>query len=102
MLQNSADRKNDGATVGESSLPSSHPRLSTCPQESGPGQQPYVKKWMKNRHAIVFQLSNKIVQVVFFDRTEAVLSSRVHEVTYVDKRGQRLTYPLSSVLDVPS
>lgn len=101
MLHNTAERK-DGATVGESSLPSSHPRPPVCPEESGPGRQPYVKKWMKNRHAIVFQLSNKIVQVVFFDRTEAVLSSRAHMVTYVDKKGQRLTYPLSSVLDVPS
>merc|ERR1719261_401706 len=36
MLHNTAERK-DGATVGESSLPSSHPRPPVCPEESGPG-----------------------------------------------------------------
>mmetsp|Transcript_55415 Transcript_55415/g.161801 ORF Transcript_55415/g.161801 Transcript_55415/m.161801 type:complete len:910 (+) Transcript_55415:29-2758(+) len=91
--------KKDGATVGESSLPTSHQK----PQPSyEPGQVPYVKKWTRNKHAIMFQLSNKIVQVVFFDKTEAVLSSRMHTVTYVDKKGQVCSYPLSNVLDVPS
>jgi len=35
----------------------------------------YVKKWMKTRHAIMFRLSNKIVQVDFTDKTEIILSS---------------------------
>mmetsp|Transcript_59112 Transcript_59112/g.169777 ORF Transcript_59112/g.169777 Transcript_59112/m.169777 type:complete len:83 (+) Transcript_59112:481-729(+) len=50
----------------------------------------------------MFQLSNKMVQVVFFDKTEAILSSKQHVVTYVDKRGQVCSYPLSSTLEVPS
>ena len=29
-----------------------------------------------------------LAQVIFFDKTEAVLSSKSHTVTYVDKRGQ--------------
>jgi len=28
-------------------------------------QQVYVKKWMRTKHAIMFRLSNKIVQVNF-------------------------------------
>eukprot|EP00418_Pyrodinium_bahamense_P091622 CAMPEP_0179048540 /NCGR_PEP_ID=MMETSP0796-20121207/19761_1 /TAXON_ID=73915 /ORGANISM="Pyrodinium bahamense, Strain pbaha01" /LENGTH=1031 /DNA_ID=CAMNT_0020745011 /DNA_START=33 /DNA_END=3129 /DNA_ORIENTATION=- len=91
--------KKDGATVGESSLPPPQQRPQ-LPYEAG--QVPYVKKWTRNKHAIMFQLSNKIVQVVFFDKTEAVLSSKSHTVTYVDKRGQVCSYPLSNVLDVPS
>jgi len=91
--------KKDGATVGESSLPPPQQK-PLLPYE--PGQVPYVKKWTRNKHAIMFQLSNKIVQVVFFDKTEAVLSSRTHTVTYVDKKGQVCAYPLSNVLDVPS
>lgn len=91
--------KKDGATVGESGLPPAQQRPQ-LPYE--PGQVPYVKKWTRNKHAIMFQLSNKIVQVVFFDKTEAVLSSKSHTVTYVDKRGQVCSYPLSNVLDVPS
>lgn len=98
MLTDVLDKK-DGATVGESTLP--QPSHKT-PVVYEPGQSPYVKKWTRNKHAIMFQLSNKIVQVVFFDKTEAVLSSRSHTVTYVDKRGQVCSYPLSNVLDVPS
>merc|ERR1712113_1131164 len=67
-----------------------------------PGEAPYIKKWTRNKHAILFQLSNKIVQVVFFDKTEAVLSSKSHTVTYVDKTGRISEYPLSIAMDVPN
>ena len=59
----------------------------------------YVKKWMRTRHAIMFRLSNKIVQVNFQDHTEIILSSESKMVTYVNKRGERSTYPLSSALE---
>ena len=62
----------------------------------------FVKKWTRNKHAIMFQLNNKIVQVVFEDKTEAVLSSKSHMVTYVDKKGVVCSHPLSNVLDAPS
>merc|ERR1719326_948053 len=94
-----AFEKKDGATLGESGLPMQPPQQQP---KFVSGQAPYVKKWTRNRHAIMFQLSNKIVQVIFFDKTEAVLSSRSHMVTYVDKKGQVCSYPLSSVLDAPS
>ena len=35
----------------------------------------YVKKWRREKHAILFRLSNKVVQVIFQDSTEIVLSS---------------------------
>lgn len=39
-------------------------------KESGnDGGYCYVKKWMKTKHAIMFRLSNKIVQVNFTDKT---------------------------------
>lgn len=91
--------KKDGATVGESGLPAPLTQPTTPPEA---GRAPYVRKWTRNKHAIMFQLSNKIVQVVFFDKTEAVLSSRAHSVTYVDKKARVCSYPLSSALDVPS
>ena len=59
----------------------------------------YVKKWMRTRHAIMFRLSNKIVQVCFQDHTEIILSSESRIVTYVNKVGERTTYPLSSALE---
>ena len=59
----------------------------------------YVKKWMRTRHAIMFRLSNKIVQVCFQDHTEIILSSESRVVTYVNKKGERSTYPLNTALE---
>ena len=59
----------------------------------------YVKKWMKTKHAIMFRLSNKIVQVNFTDKTEIILSSENKTVTYVNKKGERSNYPLASALE---
>lgn len=59
----------------------------------------YVKKWMKTRHAIMFRLSNKIVQVCFQDHTEIILSSESRVVTYVNKKAERLVYQLSNALE---
>ena len=38
--------------------------------------------------ALVFLIPVPAVEVIFFDKTEAVLSSKLHTVTYVDKKGQ--------------
>lgn len=86
--------------VGDSNMVVPTATRSHCPPPPSGEGRPYVKKWMKNRHAIMFQLSNKIVQVIFFDKTEVVLSSRAHMVTYVDKRGDRSAYPLQSVMEI--
>ena len=51
--------------------------------------QVYVKKWMRTKHAIMFRLSNKIVQVNFQDHTEILLNSESRLVTYVNKKGER-------------
>lgn len=59
----------------------------------------YVKKWMRTKHAIMFRLSNKIVQVSFQDHTEVILCSENKEVTYVNKKGERMTYPLATALE---
>jgi len=97
--------KKDGSSMGKSSLPppaqdniKKEGDASSAPFELG--QAPYVKKWTSNNHAIMFQLSNKVVQIVFFDKTEAVLSSKAQIVTYVDKRSQVCSYPLSNILEV--
>ena len=58
-----------------------------------------MKKWKKTKHAIMFCLSNKIVQVNFTDKTEILLCSENKQVTYVNKIGERSNYPLSSALE---
>ena len=59
----------------------------------------YVKKWMRTKYAVMFRLSNKIVQVNFQDHTEIILSSETKMVTYVNKQGERKTYRLSQAID---
>jgi polo-like kinase 1 len=61
----------------------------------------YLKKWVRTRHAILFRLSNRTVQVVFFDHTEVLLSAEARSVTYVDKNRQRSTHSLAAVMSEP-
>jgi len=58
----------------------------------------YLKKWVRTRHAILFRLSNRTVQVVFFDHTEVLLSCEARSVTYVDKERNRETNDLAEVM----
>jgi len=59
---------------------------------------PFLKKWVRTRHAILFRLSNRTVQVVFFDRSEVLLSSEARIVTFVNKQGVRSEHSLEEVL----
>lgn len=54
---------------------------------------------MRTKHAIIFRLSNKIVQVIFFDNTEIILHSENRAVTYVNKKGERLYYSLETSIE---
>lgn len=54
---------------------------------------------MRTKHAIMFRLSNKIVQVNFQDHTEILLNSESRLVTYVNKKGERQTLPLNHALE---
>jgi len=78
---------------------STNPTDDCKPHQSG--QQPlvYLKKWMKTRHAIMFRLSNKIVQVDFQDKTQIILSSESKLVTYVNKKGEPSQYPIATALE---
>jgi len=80
-------------------LESEGKNITTDNELSQKGSSVYVKKWMKTRHAIMFRLSNKIVQVNFTDKTEIILSSENKLVTYVDKKGERTNYPLATALE---
>ena len=52
----------------------------------------YVKKWLRTKHAILFWLSSDIVQVVFFDQTEVMLTKDESSIVYVDKLHRRKSY----------
>ena len=59
----------------------------------------YVKKWIRTKHAILFRMSNKLVQVCFIDQTIIVLSSEYKKVCYVNKKGEVLSFALSTAFD---
>lgn len=56
----------------------------------------FVQKWVKTRHAVLFQLSNGNFQFNFFDKSKLVLSSRGRVVTFLD-RERSLSVVSSSV-----
>lgn len=56
----------------------------------------YVQKWLRTRHAVIFRLSNGIVQVNFFDHTKLVLSFEDKMTLFIDKQRQRNVCPLST------
>lgn len=58
-----------------------------------------LNKWIKTRHAKMFRLSNKVVQVYFKDKTEILLCSNSKEIVYTNKEGKRNVYPLSAALE---
>ncbi|KAL4460257.1 hypothetical protein ABPG74_000008 [Tetrahymena malaccensis] len=59
----------------------------------------YVKKWLRTKNAILFRLSNKVVQVIFQDTSEIILSSELRAVTYVNRKKERETFPLSTAME---
>lgn len=62
----------------------------------------HVKRWMRTKHALVFQLSNKVWQVVFQDKTEVILSAQTHLCHYMaPSAGDGVAvYPLGSIGEV--
>ncbi|CAM9916511.1 unnamed protein product [Choristocarpus tenellus] len=59
----------------------------------------YLKKWVRTKHAVLFRLSNRTVQVVFSDMTEMLLSKEACLVTYVNKEGHRESHSLKRMLE---
>ena len=59
----------------------------------------YIKKWLTTQHAIIFRLSNKIVQVFFQDKTELMLCSGTKQVVYLDKTANITVFPLATAMD---
>ena len=59
----------------------------------------YVKKWIVTSHAMIFRLSNKVVQVYFTDRSELMLCSTNKIVVYINKKGDIHSNPLSVAME---
>ena len=57
----------------------------------------YVKRWLITPQAMIFRLSNRTIQVCFFDNVEVILSSESKIVSFTEATGRRRTIPLSAV-----
>lgn len=59
---------------------------------------PHVKNWLRTKHAILFRLSNRTIQVNFTDGSEILLSSEAQACVFVDpKTGKRDAYLLAKL-----
>lgn len=59
----------------------------------------FIKKWKRANKAILFWLSNKIIQVVFQDSSELILQSGHGEVTFITSRREVRHAPLHTDLE---
>ena len=59
----------------------------------------YLKRFVKTKHAILFKLSNKTIQTNFHDNTELLINPEIKTVTYIDKKKQKLLYPINIALE---
>ena len=50
---------------------------------------PHVKNWLRTKHAILFRLSNRTIQVNFTDGSEILLSSEAQACVFVNKKTKR-------------
>jgi len=60
----------------------------------------FVKRWVRTKHAIMFQLSTRAVQVIFYDESEILLSPSNTHLTYQTQL-QRQTMSLDEVINFP-
>ncbi|KAI9905934.1 hypothetical protein PsorP6_014382 [Peronosclerospora sorghi] len=58
----------------------------------------FVKKWVKTRHAVLFQLSNETIQFIFFDNSKLMLSAKARVVSYLNRDGELAVYLCSTAI----
>ena len=59
----------------------------------------HVKKWANTNHAVIFRLTNKIIQVCFKDSSELVLSSEKKRLTFVNKNKESLCISIANAME---
>ena len=59
---------------------------------------PHVKNWLRTKHAILFRLSNRTIQVNFTDGSEILLSSEAQACVFACPRtGKRAAHLLAKL-----
>lgn len=57
----------------------------------------HVKKWLRTKHAIVFRLSQGVIQINFFDHAKLVLNTSLGLITFIDKSRKTNTYNVKDI-----
>lgn len=73
------------------------PRCSPGPKT--PYGDIFLKKWRRAKKAILFRLSSKVIQVIFQDLSELILSSGSGNVTFIKSKGEVRNTPLYQDLE---
>ncbi len=58
----------------------------------------YVRRWFRSKHAVIFRLSSKSVQVIFIDQSELLINSMNKQVVYINKHKERSEYSLAEIM----
>ena len=48
----------------------------------------FIKKYLVSKNAILFRLSNKLIQIMFNDQTEIIFSTETNDFIYKNKKGE--------------
>ena len=72
---------------------------SPCELSAEDNEINYVKKWLRTKRAILFRFANKSVQVSFQDKTEVILSNEIKVLTYINKKREKITFPMSKAIE---
>jgi polo-like kinase 1 len=59
----------------------------------------FMNKWVKTKYAFIFRFSNKAVQACFKDKTEIFMHTINETITYTNKNGDKIIYPISKSLN---
>jgi polo-like kinase 1 len=60
----------------------------------------HMDRWIRTKHAILFRLSDRSVQVIFHDKTEIFIMPDYASVTYTNKLKEKSTYHLPTVFQI--
>lgn len=68
--------------------------------ESEGDKRIFLKSWVRTPHAVLFRLSNKIIQVCFNDKSELIFSNMNKSVVYIKKDGECQTHPMNNAIEI--
>ena len=96
------NNEKEGCTRGTSAFSTFSGDEASSSSSSASSLPLHVKRWMRTKHALVFQLSNKVWQVIFQDKTEVILSAQTHLCHFMSPSlgGGVSVYPLGAIGEV--